>query len=38
MLQSVEVKINKLYFDETIIVYKYLCEFLGHFYPESIDI
>ena len=35
MLQSVEVKINKLYFAETIIVYKYLCTFLGHFCPES---
>ena len=27
MLQSVEVKINKLYFAETIIGYKYLCAF-----------
>jgi hypothetical protein len=29
MLQSVEVKINKLYFAETVVVYKYLCDVQG---------
>ena len=29
MLKSVKVKINKLYFAETVVVYKYLCDVQG---------